>query len=69
MAQDFDLSTVNANPSRFEELAGVLASAFAYLRDYDNLEKLVEDFEHLYHRALSQPPCYTHRGVNLRFLI
>ncbi len=38
MAQDFVLPTVNTNPSRFEELAGVLASAAAYLRDYDNLQ-------------------------------
>lgn len=58
MARDLSLSTVNTNPSRFEELAGVLASAAAYLRDYDNLDKLVDDFQHLYRRALSQPPCY-----------
>ena len=59
MAHDLDLSVVNANPSRFDELAGVLASAYAYLKEYGDLTILFDDFHHLYNRALSQPPCYS----------
>lgn len=49
---------LNSNPSRFEELAGVIATAYAYLEEGRAMGKLLEDFEHLYRRALDQPPCY-----------
>jgi hypothetical protein len=49
----------NTNPSRFEELAGVLASVVSYFRDNQGLRELEKDFQHLYQRALSQPPCYS----------
>jgi hypothetical protein len=50
---------LNTNPSRFEELAGVIATAYAYYEEGRGLEKLLEDFQHLYRRALDQPPCYS----------
>jgi hypothetical protein len=59
MAENLLRVAQNTNPSRFEELAGVLASVVAYYRDHDRLDKLQHDFEHLYRRALSQPPCFT----------
>jgi hypothetical protein len=51
----------NTNPSRFEELANALATVFAYHRDA-GLKAMQDDFDHLYRRALDQPPCY--REVN-----
>jgi hypothetical protein len=50
---------IDVNPSRFEELAGVIATALAYLEDGNGLDKLYDDFSHIYRRALDQPPCYT----------
>ncbi len=49
---------LNTNPSRFEELAGVIATAYAYLDEGRAMHKLLDDFQHLYRRALDQPPCY-----------
>src|SRR5271170_5236841 len=49
---------LNTNPSRFEELAGVIATACAYLEEGMGLDRLLTDFQHLYLRALEQPPCY-----------
>src|SRR5712671_6318840 len=59
MLQELLPQVVNTNPSQFEELAGVLASVFYYYRDHHTLDKLQQDFQHLYRRALAQPPCYT----------
>ena len=53
---------LNTNPSRFEELAGVIATAYAYYEEGRGMEKLLSDFQHLYRRALDQPPCY--REIN-----
>src|SRR5271157_5330557 len=50
---------LNTNPSRFEELAGAIATAYSYYEEGMGLEKLLSDFQHLYHRALDQPPCYS----------
>jgi hypothetical protein len=50
---------LNTNPSRFEELAGVIATATAYYEEGRGMEKLFDDFQHLYRRALDQPPCYS----------
>lgn len=58
MAKETLLPSINTNPSMFEELAQALASAIAYMRDRNSLQELQENFEHLYRRALRQPPCY-----------
>jgi len=50
---------LNTNPSRFEELAGAITTAYSYYEEGMRLEKLLSDFQHLYHRALDQPPCYS----------
>ena len=50
---------LNTNPSRFEELAGVIATAYAYYEEGNGLERLHSDFVHLYRRALDQPPSYS----------
>lgn len=59
MEDDLGRRLLNTNPSRFEELAGVIATAYAYLEEGNGLEKLTDDFEHIYLRALNQPPCYS----------
>ncbi len=48
----------NTKPTRFEELAGVNATAYAYHDEGRAMHKLLDDFQHLYRRALDQPPCY-----------
>ncbi len=58
MANQALLPAINTNPSIFEELAQALASAIAYMRDHGGLAELETTFEHLYLRALRQPPCY-----------
>lgn len=50
---------LNTNPLRFEELAGAIATAYAYLDEGRAMDKLLDDLQHLYRRALDQPPCYT----------
>jgi hypothetical protein len=55
------IPVINTNPSQFGELAEALTTIFAYQRD-TNLNGMLEDFQHLYRRALDQPPCY--REVN-----
>jgi len=50
---------LNTNPSRFEELAGVIATAYAYLEEDNGLVRMLTDFQHIYRRALDQPPCYS----------
>jgi hypothetical protein len=52
---------LNTNPSQFGELAEALTTIIAYQRD-TRLGGMMEDFEHLYRRALDQPPSY--REVN-----
>lgn len=52
---------VNTNPSQFGELAEALTTILAY-QSGPGLDVMQEDFEHLYRRALDQPPCY--REVN-----
>jgi hypothetical protein len=59
MSDDLVHRLVDANPSRFEELAGVIATAHAYLEEGNGLTRLYDDFQHIYRRALDQPPCYT----------
>lgn len=48
---------VNTNPMAFEELATSLATLASYARE--DLNKPVEDLEHLYERALQEPPGYS----------
>lgn len=48
--------TVNTNPMAFEELATSLATLASYARG--DLNKPVEDLDHLYERALQEPPGY-----------
>jgi hypothetical protein len=48
------IPVINTNPSQFGELAEALTTIFAYQRD-TNLNGMLEDFQHLYRRALDQP--------------
>jgi hypothetical protein len=58
MSHETSVRVVNTNPSRFQELAGILAAVYAYYQEGAGLERLVDDFRHIYQRALDQPPCY-----------
>src|SRR3990172_8871524 len=53
------LSEINTNPLAFEELATSLATLTAYAAGgRDAMTGILADFEHLYERALKQPPNY-----------
>ena len=51
----------NGRRKRFEELAGVIATAYAYLEEDRGREKMLTGFQHSYRRALEHPPYYTDR--------
>jgi len=50
-------SAVNTNPMVFEELATSLATLATYARG--DIDTPFHDLEHLYERALQEPPSYT----------
>lgn len=59
MVAQIRLSEINTNPFAFEELATSLATLTAYASGgKEAMPAILEDFDHLYRRALQQPPNY-----------
>ena len=52
------LSPVNTNPMIFEELAVSVATLATFARD-DSMSQPIEEMDHLFERALQEPPGYS----------
>jgi hypothetical protein len=59
MAGDHGSRLLNTDPSRFEELAGVIAAAYASYKEGRGLETRQVGFGSIDTQALDPLPCYT----------